>query len=109
MTFIQEILQKSHLLIGLVLSDGKNAEFDKIKLRLVKGKSDYFQAEKFKGDKVFHQNFAPSEVEAFLTEALTVYLGTSLSALQQEGFKSHLIFLIGKLSYCQICLSIRSL
>lgn len=37
------------------------------------------------------------------------HLGTSLSALQQEGFKSHLIFLIGKLSYCQICLSIRSL
>lgn len=73
MTFIQEILQKSHLLIGLVLSDGKNAEFDKIKLRLVKGKSDYFQAEKFKGDKVFHQNIESEQIEIFLNEALTIY------------------------------------
>ena len=75
MDLIKEIIEKANLIINIVLSDPKkSAEFSKIKVRQNEGNNEsYFQLEKFKDNKAFHQNILISQLKPFLENGIQEY------------------------------------
>jgi len=92
MQLIKDIIAKKGL-INIVFSEpSKLAEYSKIKVRMIEGRNVYWQAEKYKENKVFHQNISVEEIEEFLVN--TVFNYRQLCAIY-EG-ETRQVFFYGK-------------
>lgn len=60
-------------LVKITLSDGEGAEFQKIVVRPIQGKTLFYQAERYRANQVFHLNLSFEELLPFLEETAQTY------------------------------------
>ena len=73
-------------LVKITLSDGEGAEYQKIVIRPVQGKTLFYQAEQYRNKQVFHCNLSLEELFRYLEEKRKSLSSNSRHQGGQDGF-----------------------